>query len=207
MVRLTRSLLHALCATWLALPSQALFFELKPGALSECFKVKAEASEWIVGSYEADGPTEGVKVVLYDLNERELWKSEESSSKFSLQQKEAGKYKICFDTTISEVQMVSFSLLVDDHDHHSPGHVSKDMVTQDHTNKVKNLVAKLEAQTSDILDQQQYTITREAVHRNTAESTNSRVMWWTILEVVLLICLAGFQVYYLRSYFEVKQII
>merc|ERR1711920_1191712 len=81
------------------------------------------------------------------------------------------------------------------------------MGTKNHTDVVKDTVEQLHTRILSILDQQQFTITREAVHRETAERTNTRVVWWTVVEVITLICLAGFQVYYLRSYFGVKTII
>jgi len=81
------------------------------------------------------------------------------------------------------------------------------LVTKNHTDSLTELVTQLWAKTYDVMDQQQYTITREAVHRETAESTRSRVIWWTFAEVLVLILLAGFQVYYLRSYFEVKTVV
>merc|ERR1712241_456785 len=105
--------------------------------------------------------------------------------------------------------MVSFNFHVHEHDlgpEDAPVD-HKQFVTQEHTSKVSELVEQLEYKAADILDQQQYAITREAVHRETAESTNSRAMWWTFAEVVALCTLAAFQVYYLKSYFEVKQVV
>merc|ERR1712202_3478 len=99
--------------------------------------------------------------------------------------------------------MVSFSLHLNEHAGKATQDLQhKEFVTKEHTDQVADLVGRLESRTSDILDQQQYSITREAVHRETAESTNSRVMWWTIAEVLFLVVLASFQIYYLKSYFE-----
>eukprot|EP00434_Breviolum_minutum_P007232 symbB.v1.2.006382.t1/scaffold358.1/size381540/5 len=103
--------------------------------------------------------------------------------------------------------MVSFNFHVDEHgdgSHHDKDQM--DYVTKEHTDKVEELVSKLEGKASDILDQQQYAMVREAVHRETAESTNARVMWWTFAEVAVLIGLAFFQVSYLRNHFEHKQV-
>merc|ERR1712056_107812 len=103
-------------------------------------------------------------------------------------------------------QMVSFDGSWGKDDIH-PVEGGKDFVTKNHTDVVKETVDQLHLRILNILDQQQFTITREAVHRETAESTNSRVMWWTVTEAVCLVALAIFQVYYLRSYFEVKSIV
>jgi len=40
-----------------------------------------------------------------------------------------------------------------------------------------------------------------------AESTNTRVQWYSIFQVVLLLVVAIFQLWYLRRFFEVKQVI
>eukprot|EP00747_Dinoflagellata_sp_TGD_P211061 gnl/TRDRNA2_/TRDRNA2_84262_c0_seq1.p2 gnl/TRDRNA2_/TRDRNA2_84262_c0~~gnl/TRDRNA2_/TRDRNA2_84262_c0_seq1.p2 ORF type:complete len:201 (+),score=48.92 gnl/TRDRNA2_/TRDRNA2_84262_c0_seq1:36-638(+) len=198
--------LRAVCvAAFLVGITEGLFFELKSAA-KECFKTDPSKGHFLIGSYEADGPVEGVTVTLNNPSDKIVWKSTESSAKLNLEATVDGAHSLCFESTVSQGQMVSFNFRVDEHgDEVSLQH--KEFVTKDHTDKVGELVAQLEARAADILDQQQYTITREAVHRDTAESTNSRVMWWTVMEVLSLISLAAFQVYYLRSYFEVKQVV
>ena len=49
-------------------------------------------------------------------------------------------------------------------------------------------------------DEKEYLVMRERVHRNTAESTNSRVKWWSIIQTVLIIAVCAFQVYFVKRY-------
>jgi hypothetical protein len=49
-----------------------------------------------------------------------------------------------------------------------------------------------------VKDEQEYLVVRERRHRNTAESTNSRVKWWSILQAIVLFAAVGWQVYYLK---------
>eukprot|EP00158_Paraphelidium_tribonemae_P003020 Partr_v1_DN25840_c1_g1_i2_m2526 putative transmembrane emp24 domain trafficking protein 2 len=56
-----------------------------------------------------------------------------------------------------------------------------------------------------IREEQQYIIVRERVHRNTAESTNSRVVWWSIFQTAMLIGACAWQVWYIKRFFEVKR--
>jgi hypothetical protein len=51
---------------------------------------------------------------------------------------------------------------------------------------------------SAVKDEQEYIVVREKVHRNTAESTNTRVKWWSILQAVVLFAVVGWQVIYLK---------
>lgn len=45
---------------------------------------------------------------------------------------------------------------------------------------------------------------RERVHRNTAESTNARVKWWSMFQLAVLIGEGIFQVWWLKRFFEVS---
>lgn len=49
-----------------------------------------------------------------------------------------------------------------------------------------------------VKDEQEYIVVRERTHRNTAESTNERVKWWSILQAVVLFAVVAWQVYYLK---------
>lgn len=49
-----------------------------------------------------------------------------------------------------------------------------------------------------VKDEQEYIVLREKMHRNTAESTNDRVKWWSILQAVVLFSVCGWQIYHLR---------
>lgn len=49
-----------------------------------------------------------------------------------------------------------------------------------------------------VKDEQEYILVRERKHRNTAESTNSRVKWWSIVQSIVLFLVVAWQVYYLK---------
>ena len=54
-----------------------------------------------------------------------------------------------------------------------------------------------------VKDEQGYIVVRERTHRNTAESTNSRVKWWSIFQLGVLVGEGVFQVWWLKRFFEV----
>lgn len=60
--------------------------------------------------------------------------------------------------------------------------------------EIRNLAQGLQA----VKDEQEYIVVRERVHRNTAESTNERVMWWSVCQSLVLFLVCGWQVYYLK---------
>lgn len=49
-------------------------------------------------------------------------------------------------------------------------------------------------------DEQEYLALRERVHRNTAESTNGRVKWWSIFQTTMVVAVCAFQVYFVKRY-------
>jgi hypothetical protein len=66
----------------------------------------------------------------------------------------------------------------------------------------------------------EYQIMREKTHRHSkssccicvdvmmsiaSESTNERVVWWSVFEVFMVAAMSAFQIYYLRKIFEVKR--
>jgi len=48
---------------------------------------------------------------------------------------------------------------------------------------------------------------RERNHRNTAESTNGRVKWWSIFQLGVVAGNSAWQVWWIRRFFEVKRVV
>jgi hypothetical protein len=65
-------------------------------------------------------------------------------------------------------------------------------------------VKKLSELLAQVRDEQSYIVMRERTHRNTAESTNGRVKWWSIFQLGVLIGEGIFQVWWLKRFFEVS---
>ena len=60
--------------------------------------------------------------------------------------------------------------------------------------EIRNLATGL----MTVKDEQEYIVIRERTHRNTAESTNDRVKWWSVAQVIILFLVVAWQVYYLK---------
>jgi len=65
------------------------------------------------------------------------------------------------------------------------------------------LVRLLSELLAQVKDEQSYIVMRERTHRNTAESTNGRVKWWSIFQMIVLFAEGIFQVWWLKRFFEV----
>jgi hypothetical protein len=69
---------------------------------------------------------------------------------------------------------------------------------EEHIAPVEREIRALAQGLQAVQDEQEYIVVRERVHRNTAESTNERIMWWSICQSVLLFVVCAWQVYYLK---------
>jgi hypothetical protein len=56
---------------------------------------------------------------------------------------------------------------------------------------------------AQVKDEQSYILVRERTHRNTAESTNARVKWWSLFQLMILVAEGVFQVWWIKRFFEV----
>lgn len=113
--------------------------------------------------------------------------------------KGAGKYQYCFSNE-------AYSITTKDISFNIHGVIYID-VNDPSSNSLEASVKRLSQLTSEVKDQQNYIIIRERTHRNTAESTNSRVKWWSVFQLIVVALNSLFQVYYLKRFFEVKSVV
>jgi len=110
-----------------------------------------------------------------------------------------GKYVYCFSNEGSGMSTKEVSFNV-----HGIIYVAEEEHEGDPLEREVRLMGELLRQ---VKDEQEYIILRERTHRNTAESTNSRVKWWSIFQLLVLIANCLFQIFYLRRFFEIKHVV
>ncbi|KAH6634288.1 emp24/gp25L/p24 family/GOLD-domain-containing protein [Chaetomium sp. MPI-SDFR-AT-0129] len=126
----------------------------------------------------------------YEINDKSV-----SNGDFSFDAKHDGKYVYCFGNEHwgASSKEVSFNV-------HGIVYVSESDAPQD---PLEVEVRKLSELLERVKDEQGYIVVRERTHRNTAESTNSRVKWWNLFVIGIVIGESVFQVWWLRRFFEV----
>ncbi|KAI9808662.1 MAG: hypothetical protein M1825_003813 [Sarcosagium campestre] len=110
-----------------------------------------------------------------------------------------GKHVYCFsnENWAAATKEVSFNV-------HGIVYVPESEAPSDPLEKEVRQLSDLLAQ---VKDEQTYIVIRERTHRNTAESTNARVKWWSIFQLGVLIGEGIFQVWWLKRFFEVKRVV
>lgn len=119
-----------------------------------------------------------------------------SDGRFTFTSHEAGDHSICLSTNYTSwfssthirlyLDVVVGSTKADAE--HDRSHVSE------LASKVRDLNQKLE----DINREQQYQRQREADYRNLSESTNSRAVWYSLAQIIVLIATCTWQLRHLR---------
>ncbi|KAF9096961.1 p24 complex component [Mortierella sp. AM989] len=111
-----------------------------------------------------------------------------------------GKYEYCFSNKFSTVteKALTFNVFV------MKPYKPEDAV-DNKIDPLENEIRELAIGIEEVRNEQEYTLAREKTHRNTAESTNSRVMWWSLFQSAILFLVCIFQITYLKRFFEVKR--
>ncbi|KAI9752071.1 MAG: p24 complex component [Lichina confinis] len=117
----------------------------------------------------------------------------------SFDAKNNGRYTYCFSNEhwSASTKEVSFNV-------HGIVYVAE---SEAHSDPLELEVRQLSELLSQVKDEQSYIVARERTHRNTAESTNARVKWWSIFQLGVLIGEGIFQVWWLKRFFEVKRVV
>ena len=122
-----------------------------------------------------------------------------SSGDHSFVAREDGRFTYCFSNEhwSSNRKEVSFNV-------HGIVYVPESEAPQDPLEQEVRVLTELVAQ---VKDEQTYIVLRERTHRNTAESTNARVKWWSIFQLLVLFAEGVFQVWWLKRFFEVRGVL
>lgn len=114
----------------------------------------------------------------------------------NIKAEEAGKHVYCFSNEDSNMRTKDVSFNV-----HGVVYVD---VNDNSDDNLESSIRKLLELVYDVKNEQNYIVVRERTHRNTAESTNSRVKYWSTVQLIVVILNSVFQVFYLKRFFEVK---
>ncbi|CAL9733558.1 endosomal protein P24B [Monosporozyma servazzii] len=110
-----------------------------------------------------------------------------------------GKYQYCFVNENSGINTKDVTFNIQGVMYIDPNDESANTLDAS-VRALNNLVHSVKAE-------QGYIVIRERTHRNTAESTNDRVKWWSVFQVIVVIANSIFQIYYLKRFFEVTSFV
>jgi len=181
--------------------SGALTFNVDP-AKEECLFDDINSGTKVSGSFQVStGGFLDIDAKVVGPDDRAIYSvQKETEGRFTFIAHESGVYRFCFSNAMSTVtpKTVSFTLVLGE------GSRREQVAKSEHLTPLEKSVIALGEGLQHIQAEQEYMKMRERVHRNTSESTNSRVLWWSIVEAVALVGMSAVQILYLRNFFEGK---
>ncbi|KAH7026302.1 transmembrane emp24 domain-containing protein [Microdochium trichocladiopsis] len=203
--------------------AQALYFFID-GTAPKCFFEELPKDTLVVGHYHAEewddnlsswSKHDGISIYisvdeLFDANHRVVSQRGSSSGRFTFNAAESGDHKICFTPSSTSGRQgwlsasnhnggikFNIDLAIGESSQIESSDKGK---MDDLSQRVKDLNARL----NDIRREQIFQREREAEFRDQSESTNSRVIRWMIIQLIVLGGTCAWQLSHLRSFF-IKQ--
>ena len=126
----------------------------------------------------------------------QLWSTlQRSQGHFNVVAASSGLHELCFENLRASraVKTIAFSLHVGDD-------LFKELAQHEHLTPLEQEISQLADGLQSVADEQQYYWARERRHRDTSESTNTRVLWFSVAETLVIVAMAGWQFWSLRSF-------
>ncbi|GEQ67894.1 hypothetical protein JCM33374_g1560 [Metschnikowia sp. JCM 33374] len=197
----------------------ALHFYLQTGQ-TRCFYEDLPSDALVVGkldAYEFDERMNDffkngnlkLKITVdetFDNDHRVVDQNSNPSGDFMFNSHDSGEHKFCLtplytDGTHGKKHRIFFDVAIG---------AASDVVDSKSAKKVDALTLQIQDLNRKLLEihQEQESIReRESLFRNQSESTNSRVVWWSIIQVVVLVGTCTYQLRHLKGFFVKQKIV
>jgi len=83
----------------------------------------------------------------------------------------------------------------------------EDLAKSEHLSALEVEVRRLNDRIKDIRSEQNYQRAREMDFRDTSEETNTRVVWWSIIQTLILVGAGMWQISHLKKFFKTKKLV
>ncbi|KAH0629938.1 hypothetical protein JD844_012432 [Phrynosoma platyrhinos] len=183
-------------------PGRALYFHLGETE-RKCFIEEIPDETMVIGNYRTQlfdkqreeylpaTPGLGMFVEVKDPDEKVvLSRQYGSEGRFTFTSHTPGEHQICLHSNSSKFSIFAGGML----------RVHLDIQVGEHANDYAEIAAK------DKLSELQLRW-REERFRQTSESTNQRVLWWSIVQTLILVTIGIWQMRHLKSFFEAKKLV
>ncbi|ORX47236.1 hypothetical protein DM01DRAFT_1339256 [Hesseltinella vesiculosa] len=197
--------------------TEALYFYLE-GSEKKCFLEELPKETMVIGSFHAEQfneqinrwvsePTLKIQVTVEELPQGNIVVDRQLGAlgKFTFTSAESGDHHICLSTISSSWFDSTKTKVTFDMDFDDPAGDN-----HDHRETLGELAAKiheLNERVQDIRREQLSQREREAEFRDQSEMTNSRVVWWTVLQLIVLGVVCVWQMRHFKNFFVAKKLV
>ncbi|CAH8436891.1 unnamed protein product [Schistosoma rodhaini] len=185
---------------------KGLRFKLKNG-VTKCIQDEAHKDVIVHGEYEITAPHEHTThIKVRDVKKHILYQRDNiRNGKFAFTTEDFDLFEVCFESQPDNTETEQEVFLNIKH-----GTEAKDfdkMAKAEKLQPIEVLLKKLESLADEIVQDFVLMHSKSSKMRNINESTHTRVLYFSILSMVILIGFACWQVLYLRRYFKSKKLI
>ena len=186
------------------------FIEELPEETMLTASYKAELWDKKTKQYIASPPGMGMHVEVKDPNSKVLLsKTYGAEGKFYFTTHTPGEQQICIHSNSTKWSLfaggkirIYLDIQIGEHANDYSQIAQKEKLTE-----LQLRVRQLLDQITQIQKEQNYQRIREALFRKTSESTNSRVLWWSLAQTLVLILAGVWQMRHLKGFFEAKKLV
>jgi len=202
---------------------QGMYFRLTEGE-RRCFLEEVSMDTLVMGRYQSldwyqIDPSNAVNLqdnhqptivqaFAIDPSGKELVRHEcVDNGRFAFTSQMDGEHQICFITTTSSFQGEKRKFRFDasfEVGEHATDYT--EIAKQEHLSAIEVEIRKLNDKIRNIRGEQDYQKMREVYFRDLHESVNTAVMWWTILQLAILVVSGIWQYTRLKGFFKSKKL-
>ncbi|XP_043934149.1 transmembrane emp24 domain-containing protein 10-like [Protopterus annectens] len=187
----------------------AISFHLEQNSV-KCLKEEIHKNVLVTGEYEVE-EQQGLKTDLKvtDSSGHILYSKEDAhKGKFAFTTDDYDIYEMCFQSWLTEGSIrVPDQLIILNTKHGVEAKNYEDIAKVEKLKPMELELRRLEDLSEAIVKDFEYMKQREQEMRDTNESTSARVLYFSIFSMLCLVCLATWQVLYLRRFFKAKKLI
>ncbi|XP_011671658.1 transmembrane emp24 domain-containing protein 4 [Strongylocentrotus purpuratus] len=202
-------------------PAWSLYFHIGETE-KKCFIEEIPDETMVIGNYKIQifdknkndflpsSPGIGMHVEVRDPEDKMiLSKMYSSSGRFTFTSHTPGEHTLCLYSNSTKWSMFGASKLRIHLDIEVGEHANdyKEIAEKDKLTELQLRVRQLLDQVEQVKKEQNYQRYREERFRTTSESTNQRVLWWSIAQTVILLVTGFWQMRHLKGFFEAKKLV
>merc|ERR1712154_26398 len=131
----------------------------------------------------------------------------ENEGRIAFSSEHAGDHRVCFGVNRGnerERREYKMEIHIDSGEH---AHDYDKLARVEHLSTIEVELRRLNDKIRAIRNEQQYQKQREEDFRDTSESTNSKVVWLSIVQTIILLGCGAFQIWHLRQFFTSKKLV
>ena len=206
---------------WLAARGGALYFHI--GEMEKkCFIEEIPDETIVIGNYRMQlydkqqeeyqpaTPGLGMFVEVKDPEDKViLARQYGSEARFTFTSQTPGEHQICLHSNSTKFSLFAGGMLRVHLDIQAGEHANNyaEIAAKDTLSELQLRVRQLVEQVEQIQKEQNHQRCREECFRQTSESTIQRVLWWSILQTLILVATGTWQMQRLKSFFKAKKLV